>query len=71
MFRPISKTAMERLAQRAGPDSGAARALADATKYDGPVNFFVMGRDIFVVEKLPKEPEPQSPKDSENQNAKT
>jgi hypothetical protein len=47
---------LERVAHIIGPQSAAAKALAEANNYGGPVEFFLTGCS-FIVAKIPEDPD--------------
>ena len=51
----IHQDVLARVATIMGPQSAAARALAEAAQHDGPVRFFRTDRGSILLEKSPKE----------------
>jgi hypothetical protein len=52
-MREVPRDAVERVAKVFGAKSAAARALADADKHDGPVQFFQCGNTILLGKSPP------------------
>ncbi len=51
----VPRDRLEKVAHIVGPESAAAKALADADAHDGPVRFFLTDRATIIVEKMVKE----------------